>query len=217
MKKQTFFYILLLIPISLLAQKENKPLVQFSGIVFDADSSYAIPYVTATNISYQNRATIANHNGYFSFVVREGDTIEITAIGYSTKKLTVPKNLSDHKHTVMLKLKQEVQFLNAVKVYPWANIEEFQKEFLDMHIADDDYSIAKKNTSRAYLQVMLLNLPRDGKEQMSMFYQTEHYNQLYRNGVAPTNGLLNPFAWAAFIDQISRGDQSRRRSSSQED
>ncbi|PIH04180.1 hypothetical protein CS542_01420 [Pedobacter sp. IW39] len=35
-------------------------------------------------------------------------------------------------------MKSEIVYLPAVRVYPWATIEEFTKDFLAMKVADDD-------------------------------------------------------------------------------
>jgi len=62
------------------SQAQDKPLVQFSGIIFNADTNLVVPYVTVYNKSNGNRAFSANYQGYFSFVVHEGDTIVFTAV-----------------------------------------------------------------------------------------------------------------------------------------
>ncbi len=46
----------------------------------------------------------------------------------------------------MIRLKSEIIYLPAVRVNPWATVEEFNKDFLTLKIADDDMALAKKTS-----------------------------------------------------------------------
>ena len=47
------------------AQQKEKPLVQFSGVIHNADSvKLIVPYVTITNISNHNQVYMSNYEGY---------------------------------------------------------------------------------------------------------------------------------------------------------
>ena len=112
----------------------------------------------------------------------------------------------------MMKLKQEVINLPAVRVYPWASIDDFKKEFLTMKLADDDLEIAKKNVSGEKLLAMAASLPRDAQEMQGYNFQNNHNNLINKNiNQKLANPLLNPFAWGALIQQITRGDKSRNK------
>lgn len=194
------------------AQSPDKKLVQFSGVVINPDSNSVVPYVTITNVSARNRVFVATYKGYFSFVVQEGDTLAFSAVGYKREGIVIPLNVSDNRYTVMMKLKQEVINLPAVRVYPWASIDDFKKEFLTMKLADDDLEIAKKNVSGEKLLAMAASLPRDGQEMQGYNFQNNHNNLINKNiNQKLANPLLNPFAWGALIQQIKRGDKSRSK------
>ena len=194
------------------AQSPEKKLVQFSGVVINPDSNSVVPYVTITNVSARNRVFVATYKGYFSFVVQEGDTLAFSAVGYKREGIVIPSDVSDNRYTVMMKLKQEVINLPAVRVYPWASIDDFKKEFLTMKFADDDLEIAKKNVSGEKLLAMAASLPRDGQEMQGYNFQNNHNNLINKNiNQKLANPLLNPFAWGALIQQITRGDKSRNK------
>ncbi|MEO8794798.1 MAG: carboxypeptidase-like regulatory domain-containing protein [Daejeonella sp.] len=194
------------------AQSTDKQLVQFSGVIVNPDSNTVVPYVSITNISNHKQVFSANYKGYFSFVAHEGDTLAFTAVGYKREGIVIPKNLSDHKYTVMMKLKQEAINLPAVLVYPWASVDEFKKQFLTMKFADDDLEIAKKNVSRDNLAALSANLPRDGQEMQGYNFQNNHNALVNKNmNQKMANPLLNPFAWGALIQQIMQGDKSRSK------
>lgn len=100
-------------------------------------------------------------------------------------------------------LSQVIQ-LPMVRVFPWANSDDFRKDFLSMKIADDNYAIVMKNLRRSTSQAMERNLPRDGSESIA---NDMHTNIVNSHGI--TNPLLNPFAWGALIQQITAGDKKR--------
>lgn len=189
-------------------QKPESKLVQFSGIVTDADSNMVVPYVTITNLSNKGQKYAANHQGFFSFVAKAGDTVIFSAVGFTSKTLMLPKIIADHKYTAMIQLKSEVIYLQTVRVNPWATIEEFNKDFLSLKIADDDMAIAKKNLSQQSINGMKLTLPRDAGEIGNSNYRY-NFDRMMNVNMRQTNPLLNPFAWGKLMQEIFHGDKAR--------
>ncbi len=188
-------------------QKSNK-LVQFSGIITDTDSNSVVPYVTITNVSNKGLKYAANYQGYFSIIVNPGDSLIFSAIGFNNKVLVLPSEINDFKYTEMVKMKPETVYLKAVRIYPWATIEEFNKEFLSMKVADDDMAIAKRNLSQKSIQGMILSLPRNSAEISNSNYRY-NFDRMMNVNMRQTNPLLNPFAWGKLMQQIFDGDKSR--------
>jgi hypothetical protein len=211
--KRLFFILLMLSTMSVFAQNKNeRPLVQFSGVVINGDSSGVVPYVTITNLSYGKQINLANYKGYFSFVAHERDTIRFTSIGYASAMVVIPSKLADKSYTVQIKLSASITHLPQVRVFPWATTDEFHKDFLSMKIADDDLAIARKNLSGESITALGKTLPLDGQDRAGLNYQDMHNNLVNSHSI--TNPLLNPFAWGALIREISAGDKSRGVSSS---
>ncbi|MDF3077179.1 MAG: carboxypeptidase-like regulatory protein [Sphingobacteriaceae bacterium] len=193
------------------AKAQEKPLVQFSGIIYNADSLKAVvPYVTVINKTQGGRVYYANYQGYFSFVAHEQDTIVFSAIGFRHEALIIPAGLTDKKYTVLVKVKPEAINLPIVQIYPWASIDEFNRAFMTMKLADDDLLIAKKNVSKASIMAMARTLPRDAREMSNLNFQNNHIAMTNKNmNMRGANPLLNPFAWSALLQQILEGDKSR--------
>lgn len=208
--KYTLTIILFLFMSSVFAQQNTteKPLIQFTGIITDVDSNTVVPYVTVTNLTYKGQRYAANYKGYFSFIAHPGDTILYTAIGYRDLLMVIPTQINDSRYTAMLKMKAEIVNLPTVRVYPWATVEEFTKDFMSMKIADDDYVIAARNLSQESLSGLIQTLPRDGGEIQSINYRLNHDRALNKNMVQ-TNPLLNPFAWGKLMQSIFKGDKMR--------
>ncbi|HWZ16841.1 MAG TPA: hypothetical protein VNW95_16505 [Mucilaginibacter sp.] len=209
MKKLIGLLFFLSIAATAFSQKQERALVQFTGIVHNADSArVTVPYVSITNTTYQNQVNLSDYRGYFSFVVHELDTIRFTSIGYAPLTVVIPANLPAKSYTLQVSLKPQIINLPVFRVFPWATTEEFRKDFLSMKIADDDLEIAKKNLSRSSIQALERTLPRDGFEMNG--FQDFHNNVVNSHSI--TNPLLNPFSWGSLIKQISDGDKSKAAS-----
>jgi hypothetical protein len=187
---------------------QTNKLVQFSGIVTDADSNMVVPYVTITNLSNKGQKYAANYQGFFSFVVNPGDTVMFSAVGFTSKTLVLPRTIVDNKYTAMVQIKSEIVYLKTVRVNPWATVEEFNKDFLSLKIADDDLAIAKKNLSRQSINGLKLTLPRDAGEISNANYRY-NFDRMMNVNMRQTNPLLNPFAWGKLVQEIFNGDKAR--------
>ena len=208
--KYTLILFLLLIASAGFSQTREKPLVQFSGLIYNEANNSNVPYVTIVNLSNGGRSYQADYRGYFSFVLHEGDTVLFKSIGYKSEAVAIPTGVTDNKYTAYIKLKPEVINLPVVTILPWANIDEFNRDFMTMKFADDDLEIAKKNLSRAAMLALMKNLPRDATEMQSYSFQANHYQLSNKNvNMRGANPLLNPFVWGALMKQILDGDKSR--------
>jgi len=203
--------LLLLFSLSLQAfAQQAKPLVQFSGVIYDQDSNSIVPYVTIKNYSDGGKAYTANYKGYFSFVVHEGDSLVFSSVGYKKLWLNIPHNLENKKFTALIKMKTDNIELPMVTVFPWASTDEFKIDFLTLKFADDDLEIAMKNLSRQSIRQGIASLPRDGGEFNGTSFQNNHIGLTNKN-MAQVNPLLNPLAWAALIKQISDGNKTKNK------
>lgn len=203
-------FILLLFAVMAFGQEQPKSskLVQFSGIITDTDSNTVVPYVTITNMSNKGIKYAANYQGYFSIIVNPGDTVVFSAVGFVSKTLVLPQVITEHQYTAMIKIKPEVVYLKAITIYPWATVEEFNKQFLSMKVADDDMALAKRNLSQRSIQGMSLTLPRDAQEISNSNYRY-NFDRMMNVNMRQTNPLLNPFAWGKLMQQIFAGEKAK--------
>jgi hypothetical protein len=206
MKKLTGLFLILFTALTAFAQKHERPLIQFTGMVHNGDNTeVVVPYVSIVNMSNHNEGGQSNYQGYFSFVVHEQDTIRFSSVGYATIYVVIPANIASRSYMQQILLKPQIVNLPVFRVFPWATTEEFTKEFLTMKVADDDLAIARKNLSNASINLLEKTLPRDGPEIGSI--------QDFHNGVlnshSTVNPLFNPFAWGSLIKSITDGDKSR--------
>jgi hypothetical protein len=206
--KRLIFILLTFVTASAFAQKKSDgALVQFTGVVLSADSASVVPYATITNLTNKNQVNLANYKGYFSFVAHERDTLRFTSIGYASTTIVIPANVKDHSYTLQVKLNGKSINLPVVHIFPWATTDEFKKDFMTLKVADDDLEIARKNLSGKSIASLSHTLPRDNKEIQNAFFQDQHNAIINQHSL--TNPLFNPFAWGAFIKEITEGNKSR--------
>lgn len=208
MKKYIIGIVLLMIATAGFAQQQDRPLVQFSGITYNADSvGTIVPYVTVTNLTQNKTVNTSNYKGYFSFVVHEQDSVRFSSVGFAPVTMVIPAN-TNKSYTVKVMMKAQIINLPVFTIFPWATTDEFKKDFIAMKIADDDLEIARKNVSRASLLAMQNTLARDAREIQSANAPAMHMRMVNQNSLQP-NPLLNPLAWGSLINQITAGDKSR--------
>ncbi|SEM08851.1 CarboxypepD_reg-like domain-containing protein [bacterium A37T11] len=193
-------------------QLHAKKMLQFTGIVSNADTNMVVPYVTITNLS-ENKQYVANYQGYFSFVAQEGDTIHFRAIGYKEQYAVIP-HTTDDKYTAMIHLTPESINLPELVIHPlpWASIDEFNRYFMNMKINYDDIGLAQRNLSHESLVAMSKITPRNAQE-MQTFSSIQRHIEMTNShmNMRYANPLLSPLAWGNFINQIIQGNESRSK------
>ena len=183
---------------------QNKNLVQFSGIIMANDSLQPVPLANIWNIS-NRRGTSSNFQGFFSFVVHKGDTVQFSAVGYQRGQLVVPVDLKENSYSVIQFLKEDTIELPPAIVYPWPSKAEFKQAFLTANVPDDDLTRAQRNLDRERMREIASTMGMDGNENYD--YQMRQYSaSLYSAGQYPHYRIFDVFAWAEFFKALKRGD-----------
>jgi hypothetical protein len=99
--------------------------------------------------------------------------------------------------------------LPTTVVYPWPTKEQIYEYFLKAPVPDDDLERARKNLAQEKMADLAMRTPMDAS--MNYRYSMNQYNtKLYNAGQIPMNNLLNPIAWAKFVDAWKKGDFKRK-------
>lgn len=205
-----FFIISFLFPVAAKAQFETfkDSVVQLFGVVMTADSLQGIPAVSVV-VKGQNRGTITSDRGVFSIVVLKGDQVEFSSIGFKSKTVDIPKDLQGNQHSIIQLLVNDTIFLPATIIKPRISKQQFDRDFMNTKVPDDDIAIARANNSEATRRLLMASMPTDGREASSQFMR-QSANKLYYSGqIAPQN-IFNPFAWSEFIKAWKRGDYKKK-------
>jgi hypothetical protein len=178
--------------------------IQLYGVVMTSDSLRAIP---AASVIVQNkgRGTITNNDGVFSIVVLKGDKITFSSIGFKNREYKIPTNLTDDQYSLIVLLVNDTNYLPATILKPRPTREQFERDFVNTRVPDDEYEVARQNTDEQKRRAIMATLPADGREAVN-YQMRQQANKYYYSGQLPPMNILNPAAWADFIKAWKRGD-----------
>lgn len=177
--------------------------IQLSGVVVDDDSLRGIPFVSVL-VKGTKRGTVTDFYGFFSVVVQPGDELQFFSINHKNAVYKLEDTLSLKHYFVIQRLLKDTILLSKVDVYPWPSKDEFKKAFLNLDLTETDYDRAAKNLDRNEMSYMERNMKLDPQANYRMAMQ-QYLTKVYTAGQYPVNNLLNPIAWAQFIDAWRQG------------
>jgi hypothetical protein len=183
-------------------QKEEK-FIQISGVVVDADSLKPVPFVSVL-IKGTKRGTITDYYGFFTLVASPGDELQFFSLNHKNGVYKLDDTLQQTHYYIIHSLVKDTIQLPSVSVYPWPTKEEFKKAFLNLDLSDTDYDRAAKNLDRKELSYNERNYTMDAQANYQYAMQ-QQLTKMYSLGQYPTINLLNPIAWAQFIEAWRKG------------
>ena len=201
-----FLFFAIAVPFAANAQFEKlkDSVVQLFGVVMTADSLQGIPSVSIV-VKGAGRGTYTNEQGVFSIVVLKGDIIEFSSVGYKPKEVQIPRDIEGNQQSIIQLMVTDTQYLPATIIRPKPTREQFERDFVNVAVPDDQYEIARKNTEESRLRMLQKTLPADGGEATN-FKLKSNAARSYYSGQAPPQNIFNPFAWSEFIKAWKRGD-----------
>ena len=96
-------------------------------------------------------------------------------------------------------------YLPATILKPRPTPEQFARDFVKNQVPDDEYEIARKNTSAAKRRILMRTTPGDGGEATRIQLNKVATRATYQ-GQTPPQNIFNPAAWSEFIQAWKRGD-----------
>lgn len=192
-----------LVPHHVHAQEtEELQIVQVSGLVMNIDSTYTIPGVHIFD-PYRGRGTNTDYKGWFSKAFLAGDSLVISAVGFKNQRVRVPDDVGD-RWTVIFSLEEEVTQLEDVEVNPFPSEELFKEAILAMNLTNNQENVLN-SFEPEIIQELIRNTPIEGSPSLNYRYMLNQQFVNLQNSAGPrANPLLNPFAWAQFINSFKR-------------
>ena len=183
--------------------KQEKKVIQLSGIVLNADSTDAVPGVNIY-VPKKGRGTVSGRFGYFSMPVLEGDTIVFTFIGLKKQSFTVPEKMDKDRISLILTMEVDEIALAEIEVMPYPTEDEFKQAVIAMTVVDP-MAISRTNMRPEMLLRWAESMPASGGENFRAFQEAQMMQNQDIYGPRPLR-ILDPFAWSQFIRSIKRGD-----------
>jgi len=122
--------------------KSENDLITLSGIIICNDSIVgALPDVNIFNKT-GNWGTTSDSNGHFSVRIGLNDTIWFSTIQHVEQFYVMPTTKSYQDHEIVIFMKQDTIWLNAVTIYGYYTLEKFKNEILQLDLPNDDISVA---------------------------------------------------------------------------
>ena len=183
--------------------------VQLYGVVMTADSLQGIPSCSVI-VQGKGRGTITSFDGVFSIAVLKGDRITFSSIGFKDRSIQIPIDLPENQYSVIQLLVSDTAYLPATILKPRPTREQFERDFVNNKAPDDMLETARKNTDEAQRRLLLNSLPADGREAVN-YQMRQQATKAYYAGQVPPMNILNPAAWADFIQAWKRGDFKNKK------
>jgi len=207
---RTILFCLALFSLVLAKAQNNEELVQLSGLVLDGSQEQlgSVPYANIY-VEGEGRGTYTDFSGFFSIVVRQGDTINFSAIGFEKASLVVPDTLMDARYSIVQMMSQDTINLATAVIFPWPSREHFKLEFLAMDVSSDLALSAQANLAERRLREARKDVLPDGNESADFFLR-EQARRSYYVGQMPPMNIFNPIAWGQFFNAWKKGDFKKK-------
>ena len=193
-----FLIIYLIIFFSPLNAQEIRNYIIFSGIVVAEDSVSGIPDVHIY-ISQANIGTVSNDMGYFSIPAQVNDTIVFSSISYQSHILIIP-NTDKSIINSIISMNEDDILLPTIDVFPFLSLEEFKEAFISLSLPIE-YDNIESNLNNDILNKLSV---REGMSSYAnhRYYMNNQINSIENRYLFPVFSLLDPFAWARFIESL---------------
>ena len=184
--------------------QERKPerYVQVGGYVLD------IARQPIGNVNIHTKmlrtGTSSNNDGLYSIVALPGDTIEFSAVGFRTLISVVPTDIKEARFVKDVIMEYDTIALGEVTVLPWGSYPQFLKAMSELEIRPpEEIENMERNVDIIHRQIINANVL--SPEAAYRHIAVRQSNEAYTRGQMPQNNLLNPFAWARFIEGLRSG------------
>lgn len=195
--------------VSINAQKDSTAhVVQVSGIIVTGDSLSPVPLSTVYRLR-DMRGTVSDLVGFFSLPVKAGDTLVFSSIGHMPAEYIIPEIVKENRLSLVQFLKQDTILVDVAQVFPWPHPSKFKQEFLALNTGMNEYELGRKNLEAILMYDRMTVMHADGSENYRRAVQ-QQADKMYYSGQANPISLLNPIAWAKFIQSWRNGDLGRQ-------
>ena len=180
----------------------NEKYIQVSGVVLD-DSLQPLPFVSIM-LKGTRSGTVSDYYGFFTIVAKAGDEMQFFSINHKNKVYNLSDTLTGKHYSIIQILTKDTIQLPTVNVFPWPSKEQFKRAILNLDLTDTDIERAAKNMDNDDVRSSIRGGTMDAASNYRVRMQ-QQYTRLYQAGQYPSVSLLNPVAWAQFINAWRKG------------
>ena len=132
-----------------------------------------------------------------------GDTIVFSTIGFRRTLMPVPEDIIDSHYHMDIYLDYDTIAINDVLVLPWGSYAEFMQAVLEADVSNAQ--VENMTDNLILIQKQLINDMGVSPGVAYAHMSRQMADAAYIRGQSPANNLLNPFAWAKFLNGLKSG------------
>jgi hypothetical protein len=183
--------------------QETERFFQVSGIITDEENN-ALPNVGVISLKLR-RGALSEKTGIYSITSTPGDTIFFRALGFKKKLVILPGDFEGRNFNLDISLSMDTIPIENVMVMPWKSYSDFIKDMstpspLGPEIENMNRNIA--SIAEAVSNTKGIKITPEAAYHNAM---EQNFRTIATNHQYPVNNLLNPFAWAKFINGLKNG------------
>jgi hypothetical protein len=182
---------------------ERQSLIQVSGLI--VDEAYQPVSGVAVISRKLKRGTISERSGIYSIPSTPGDTIFFRALGYKRYHTIIPQAFEGKQCNVDIILDIDTITIQEVTILPWKTYNDFLKDMTREKPVDPIIENMNDNLASIYVAMSNQVGVRVTPEAGYRYAMDQNFNAMATHEQYPVNNLLNPFAWAKFVDGIKHG------------
>lgn len=203
MARILFIIYLIFSPLLVIRGQERERFFQVSGIITDEENR-ALANVGVVSMRLK-RGTLSEKTGIYSITSTPGDTILFKALGFKKKFVIVPREFEGRLLNKDVVMNQDTIPIENVVVLPWKSYSEFIKDMTTPVPVSPE--IENMNDNIASIQAAVSNSTgvKITPEAGYRYAMQQNFNMLATRNQSPVNNLLNPFAWAKFVNGVKNG------------
>ncbi|MCD4769320.1 MAG: carboxypeptidase-like regulatory domain-containing protein [Bacteroidales bacterium] len=203
--------ILFILLADILYGQNKKPVryVQVDGIVID-ESGSSIRYVNIISKMIR-RGTETDQNGMFSLISAPGDTILFTSVGYKPGYIIIPGIINGPAYSIDIEMQTDTIYVGSVLVLPWKTYEEFKRAVIEFNPPEEEL-LKNMEANLAIIERQIYTNLKITPEAGYRYAMQQEAERIITTNQTPVNNLINPFAWAKFIDGLKNGLLKNKKS-----
>jgi hypothetical protein len=182
---------------------ENIKLVQVSGIIID-NLFRPVPGVAVISKKL-HRGSISERSGIYSITSIPGDTIFFRGLGYKRYHTIIPVSFQERHCTVDIILETDTIPIADVTILPWKTYNDFIKDVTKEKPVDPIIENMNDNLASIYVAMSNQTGVKVSPEAGFRYAMEQNFSALATKNQFPVNNLLNPFAWAKFVNGVKHG------------
>jgi hypothetical protein len=182
---------------------EKERYVQVSGII--TDESY-MPVAGVAVISRKlHRGSVSERTGIYSITSTPGDTVFFRALGFKRYHTIIPVSYEERHCMVDIILEIDTIHIEGITILPWKSYNDFIKDITKVKPVDPIIENMNDNIASIYVAIANQTNVRVSPEAGYTYAMRQNFNSMSTKNQYPVNNLLNPFAWAKFINGVKHG------------